>query len=235
MLSRRGANMKGKGFFITVEGGDGAGKSTQLAKLKEYMKDKGFDTVFTREPGGTDIGEKIRTIILDVENGEMADHTEAYLYAASRAQNVRQIIRPALEEGKVVVCDRFVDSSIAYQGYGRGLGMDRVWSINKDAVDDCIPDLTIFLDLDPMAASLRVDGREGKKDRLEISGESFHEKVYQGYKEMIARQESGEIWYDGRTSEVHRMVSIKANRKPEEVWESIKEVLDERMKDFGDR
>ena len=226
--------MKKKGFFITVEGGDGAGKSTQLSKLKEYMKDKGFNTVFTREPGGTAIGEKIRSIILDVENKEMAYHTEAYLYAASRAQNVRQIIKPALEEGKVVICDRFVDSSIAYQGFGRGLGKDRVWSINKDAVDDCMPDLTIFLDLEPEEASLRVEGREGKKDRLEISGESFHEKVYLGYKELIAEQESGVIWYDGRTSARPRMVSIKANRPPEEVWNSIKELLDERMKEIGD-
>ena len=227
--------MERRGFFITVEGGDGAGKSTQLSKLKEYMQDKGFDTVFTREPGGTDIGEKVRKIILDVNNKEMAYHTEAYLYAASRAQNVRQVIRPALEKGKVVICDRFVDSSIAYQGFGRGLGKDRVWSINKDAVDDCMPDLTIFLDVDPIEASLRVEGREGQKDRLEISGESFHEKVYLGYKELIAEQESGVIWYDGRISNHPRMVSVKANRLPEEVWETIKEILDERMKGFGER
>lgn len=225
--------MKNRGFFITVEGGDGAGKSTQLSKIKEYMHEKGFDPVFTREPGGTEIGEKIRNIILDVGNKEMKDHTEAYLYAASRAQLVRQVIKPSLEEGRIVICDRFVDSSIAYQGYGRGLGPDKVWSINRDAVDDCVPDLTILLDLEPEQASQRVNHREGSKDRLEISGEDFHQKVYQGYEEMIRIQNQGVVWYDGRRSETPRMVSVKASQPPEEVWNSIKAVLDERLKDFG--
>ncbi len=226
--------MKNRGFFITVEGGDGAGKSTQLSKIKEYMHERGIDPVFTREPGGTEIGEKIRTIILDVNNSEMKNHTEAYLYAASRAQVVRQVIKPSLEEGKIVICDRFVDSSIAYQGYGRGLGPDKVWSINKDAVDDCVPDLTIFLDLDPDQASQRVEVRNRSKDRLETSGGDFHDRVYWGYREMIENQEKGIVWYDGRVSDIPRIVSVPANRPPDEVWNSIKDILDERLKGFGE-
>ena len=148
-----------RGFFITFEGGDGSGKSTQISILKESLIEKGYDVILTREPGGTDISEKIRELILDPENGEMEDITEAYLYAAARAQLVRQLIKPALEEGKVVICDRFVDSSIAYQGFGRGLG-DAVGVINTYAVDDCMPDLTILLKLDPERGSSRIAGRE---------------------------------------------------------------------------
>ena len=124
-----------RGYFITFEGGDGSGKSTQIGILRDSLIATGYDVVLTREPGGTAISEKIRELILDPENGEMDDMTEAFLYAAARAQLVRQLIKPALEEGKVVICDRFVDSSIAYQAYGRGLG-DAVGVINTYAVDD---------------------------------------------------------------------------------------------------
>lgn len=166
------------GFFITFEGGDGSGKSTQISILKESLTEKGYDVILTREPGGTQISEKIRELILDPENGEMDDMTEAFLYAAARAQLARQLIKPALEEGKVVICDRFVDSSIAYQAFGRGLG-DAVGVINTYAVDDCMPDLTILLKLDPERGSSRIAGRE--HDRIEQASDEFHRKVYEGY------------------------------------------------------
>lgn len=170
-----------RGLFITFEGGDGSGKSTQIALLKSWLIDEGFDVILTREPGGTQISEKIRELILDPTNTEMAYMTEAFLYAAARAQLVKQLIKPALEEGKVVICDRFVDSSIAYQAYGRGLG-DAVGVINTYAVDGCMPDLTILLSLDPQRGSRRIADRE--HDRIEQASDSFHRKVYEGYLEL---------------------------------------------------
>ena len=167
-----------RGFFITFEGGDGSGKSTQIGILRDRLKEAGYDVILTREPGGTQISEKIRDLILDPDNSEMDDMTEAMLYAAARSQLVRQLIKPALSEGKVVICDRFVDSSIAYQAYGRGLG-DAVGVINTYAVDDCMPDLTILLKLDPKRGSTRIAGRE--HDRIEQASDEFHRKVYEGY------------------------------------------------------
>ena len=170
-----------RGYFITFEGGDGSGKSTQIALLRDWLMQAGYDVILTREPGGTQISEKIRELILDPDNKEMADMTEALLYAAARAQLVSQMIKPALEEGKVVICDRFVDSSIAYQAYGRGLG-DAVGVINTYAVDGCMPDLTILLRLDPEKGSRRIADRE--HDRIEQAPDAFHRKVYEGYLEL---------------------------------------------------
>ena len=154
-----------KGLFISFEGPDGAGKSTQLAMLAEYCRSKGLDITVTREPGGTSISEKIRCIILDPENSEMSASCEALLYAASRAQLIDQLIRPAVEEGRIVLCDRFVDSSIAYQAYARGLG-EGVRLINRFAIKGTMPDCTFFLDIDPEKGRERnVDA--GKKDRME--------------------------------------------------------------------
>ena len=170
-----------QGYFITFEGGDGAGKSTQINKLKEYLKEKGFDVILTREPGGTEIGEKIRNIILDPENSEMDDVAEAMLYAASRAQHVAQIIKPAIDAGKIVICDRFIDSSIAYQGYGRGLG-ESISVINSYAVREYMPHMTFLLKLKPQAGNKRMEGRE--KDRIELEASSFHQAVYDGYEEL---------------------------------------------------
>lgn len=167
-----------RGYFITFEGGDGSGKSTQIALLRDWLMQAGYDVILTREPGGTRISEKIRELILDPDNQEMADMTEALLYAAARAQLVSQMIKPALAEGKVVICDRFVDSSIAYQAYGRGLG-DAVGVINSYAVDGCMPDLTILLRLDPEKGSCRIADRE--HDRIEQAPDAFHRKVYEGY------------------------------------------------------
>ena len=167
-----------KGYFMTFEGGDGSGKSTPIGILRDRLTEQGYEVILTREPGGTAISEKIRDIILDPGNSEMDDMTEAMLYAAARAQLVRQLIKPALEEGKVVICDRFVDSSIAYQAFGRGLG-DAVGVINTYAVDDCMPDLTILLRLDPQTGNDRIAGRE--HDRIEQASDAFHRKVYEGY------------------------------------------------------
>ena len=170
-----------RGYFISFEGMDGSGKSTQIRKLKEYFEDKDYQVILTREPGGTDIGEKIRQLILDPENIRMTALTEAMLYAASRAQHVSEVIRPAVDSGKVVICDRFVDSSIAYQGCGRGLG-ECVDVINDYAVDGYMPDLTFLLDIVPGASTERIGNRE--KDRIELEKQEFHDAVYNGYCEL---------------------------------------------------
>ena len=144
-----------KGLFITIEGPDGSGKSTQIEKLRVYLEKKGYKAILTREPGGTEISEKIRNIILDKNNKEMNNMTEALLYAASRAQHVAEVIKPALEMGETVICDRFIDSSIAYQGYGRGIG-EPVRVINEYAVAGCMPDITFLLKLDPRIGKGRI-------------------------------------------------------------------------------
>lgn len=170
-----------QGLFITLEGMDGAGKSTQITAIKDFLEKQGQGVIVTREPGGTGISEKIREIILDRENREMEAMTEALLYAAARAQHVAQVIRPALEQGKHVVCDRFIDSSIAYQGYGRGLG-DSVSIINAYAAAGCMPDITFFLRLEPDASKERL--REAPLDRMELEAIEFHQRVFEGYEEL---------------------------------------------------
>ncbi len=177
------------GLFITMEGTDGAGKSTQLDLLNKYLKDKGFNVVFVREPGGTKISEKIRNIILDIDNKEMHYMTEAFLYASSRTQLVNEVIIPELKKGSVVICDRFVDSSIVYQGIARNLGVEVVRKINNIATGGLIPDITFFLDLSPDKAIERK--KEQKElDRLEREKSQFYNKVYEGYKMLI--EEEGE-------------------------------------------
>ena len=167
-----------EGIFITFEGGDGSGKSTQIEILRKKLEAAGYDVILTREPGGTSISEKIRELILDKDNSEMADMTETMLYAAARAQLVNQVIRPALMEGKIVICDRFVDSSIAYQAYGRGLG-ECVESINSFAIGNCMPDMTVLLKVSPEVGSRRISSRD--QDRIESAPTEFHKKVYEGY------------------------------------------------------
>ncbi len=165
-------------MFISFEGCEGVGKSTQLKLLKNYLDSTGQDAVYVREPGSTEISEQIRKVILNPQNTEMTDMTEALLYASSRAQLVRQVIKPALEEGKLVICDRYVDSSIAYQGYGRGLGAETIKQINAPAIDGCLPDVTIFLDLRPSESwrTFRMPD-----DRLEQESVEFFNKVYDGF------------------------------------------------------
>ncbi len=168
------------GRFITFEGCEGSGKSTQIRLLSEKLKNAGIPHIVTREPGGSEIAEKIRSIILDGKNTAMCDECEALLYAAARAQHLREIVQPALEAGTLVLCDRFVDSSLAYQGYARGLGLEFVESINSFAMRDFRPDLTLFLNISPEDAFNRKHGAD-KEDRMEQLGLAFHTKVYQGY------------------------------------------------------
>lgn len=164
-------------MFITFEGCEGVGKSTQLAMLKDYLHRTGQDAVYVREPGSTEISEQIRKIILDPANTAMTAETEALLYAAARAQLVAQVIRPALDQGKTVICDRYLDSSVAYQGYARGLGEDFVKKVNSYAVKYALPDVTVFIDLRPSASFRSVS----RNDRLERENAAFHDRVYEGF------------------------------------------------------
>ena len=188
-----------RGAFLTVEGPDGSGKGTQIERLAEALDRWGWEVVRSREPGGTPIVEKIREILLDRENTAMADETEALLYAASRAQHVREKIRPAVAEGKVLLSDRYLDSSAAYQGGGRRLGIDRVLGINAPAVDGTLPDITVYLEIDHRKAMERRRAAS-RPDRLEMEAESFHARVEDGYHELIARNPERFIVVDaGRT------------------------------------
>ncbi len=172
-----------RGYFVSFEGPDGAGKSTVLKEvLNQIGSELKTQYLVTREPGGSKIAEKIRDIILDPANDKMDNKTEALLYAASRSQHVEEIIRPALKEGKVVFSDRYVDSSLAYQGAGRDLGIQEVKQINDFATDKLDPDLTFFLDLDPEVGLKRIEKlRPGQEDRLEQENLAFHKKVYAGF------------------------------------------------------
>ena len=196
-----------KGLFISIEGPDGSGKSTQIENIRNFFADKNIEIVFTREPGGTPIGERIREIILDNSFKEMDYMTEAMLYAASRAQHVAQIIRPALEAGKVVVCDRFVDSSIAYQGYGRHLG-EAVEVINSYAVKECMPDMTFLL--------TRIKANRETEDRLEHEKMAFHREVFEGYLEL-------EKQYPGRIVGIDASMGIEEIR--DEIYRKLEEII----------
>ena len=172
-----------KGKFITFEGCEGVGKSRQIKLLEEYLIENKINYYFTREPGGTAISEQIRAIILDGKNAEMTDECEALLYAAARVQLVKQEIAPRLARGELVFCDRYVDSSLAYQGKARGLGYDFIKSVNAFVMKEFMPDLTIFLNLSPEDAFKRKGGADST-DRVEVSGMEFHNKVYEGYLEL---------------------------------------------------
>jgi len=176
-----------KGLFVTFEGIDGCGKTTQVTALKNSLESKGTKVVVIREPGATLIGEKIRSILLDKANCGMSSETEVLLYEAARAQIVNEVIRPALHAGEVVICDRFYDSSVAYQGYARGLPLESIDSLNRFATGGLEPDLTFLLDLPAAAAWERMNGREGAHDRLEIEGLGFMEKVRAGYLELAGK------------------------------------------------
>ena len=169
------------GIFITFEGCEGVGKTTQLAMLKEYFEAQKIDGLFTREPGGTEISEKIRAVILDKSHDEMFAETELLLYEAARYQHTRQVIIPALKAGKTVVCDRYIDSTTAYQAYARGLDRTQVDWLNNFAMCGAKIDATIFLDARPFANTKRK-----ADDRLELAGEEFHGKVYEGFRELSA-------------------------------------------------
>jgi dTMP kinase len=172
-----------KGTFITFEGCEGVGKSRQIKLLEEYLVKNNKEYYLTREPGGTPVSEQIRSVILDGKNVSMTDECEALLYAAARVQLLKEIVKPRLDAGQLVLCDRYIDSSLAYQGYARGLGCDFVEKINDYAIKNFMPDYTIFLNLTPEEAFKRKGGVD-KTDRLELSGMEFHQKVYNGYVEL---------------------------------------------------
>lgn len=203
-----------KGYFISVEGGDGSGKSTQMQRIEAYLRARGQEILRTREPGGTPIAEKIRTLILDPENAALTARAEMLLYAAARAQHIEEKILPALAAGKTVLSDRFTDSSIAYQGYGRGLG-DMVAEVNRIATGGKEPDLTIFLDITPQAGMARKKQQEGHiLDRMEQEKAAFHEAVYKGYL-ALAAENAG------------RIAKIDADRPTEAVFADIRAALDQ--------
>lgn len=203
-----------KGKLITFEGCEGCGKSTQVRLLKEYLTETNQPFIDTREPGGTAISEKIRSVILDKNNAEMVDECEALLYAASRCQLLKQKVLPALEEGKIVIIDRYYDSSFAYQAYARGLGYDFVASANDFAITNATPDLTVFFDIDPYSAFIRKGGADSA-DRLELAGIDFHNKVYQGYKALMEKFPQ-------------RIIAVDAKRSLEEVKLSLLTLLREK-------
>lgn len=204
---------KKRGYFVTLEGGEGSGKSTQLGLLEDYLSKGGYDVIFTREPGGTPISEEIRKILLGGENTEMCDETEALLFAAARVQHIKEKILPAVAAGKTVVCDRYVHSSLVYQGYARGLG-DFVEKVNSYAFENCMPDVTIFLDITPERAFARKGGAD-KDDRMEQSGMDFHKRVYDGYVRVAEKFPE-------------HFVRINADRPVEDVFEDILSTLENR-------
>lgn len=201
-----------RGLFITVEGTDGSGKTTQIVKMQEHLSSMGCEVLLTREPGGTRISENIRSIILNPAYTEMSDTAELLLYSAARAQLVEQVIRPAIEKNITVICDRYVDSFYAYQGFGRGIPLARLESITNIAIDGLMPDITFFLDLDPETALHRRMEATGS-DRIENELMDFHQKVYNGYRELARKFPD-------------RIKTIDAGRSPEEVWQDIRRQLD---------
>ena len=204
-----------RGIFITIEGPDGSGKSTQVQRLFKYLQGKGYEIVLTREPGGTSVGEQIRSVLLNPENNEMGFKTEVLLYAASRAQHLEEVIIPSLKEGKIVISDRFVDSSIAYQGYGRNLDLSLVVEINKLVVEDYLPDLTIFLDLPVEVGLARIRKNQKSMDRLEQEAVAFHEQVYQGFKKLALDEE--------------RIKTISANTSEDIIFTHIIKLVEEQL------
>ena len=203
-----------RGKFITFEGCDGCGKSTQLALLSNYLTEQNIPHIFTREPGGGKISEAIREILLNGKNTEMTDECEALLYAAARVQHLADRVEPALQEGKLVICDRYVDSSLAYQAYARGLGEDFIKKINAFALQNYLPDVTIFIDLTPEAAFLRKCGAD-ENDRLEQAGMAFHKKVYEGY-DTLAKNEP------------ERIARVDGNQTPNGIFENVLAILKEK-------
>ena len=198
--------------FITIEGNDGSGKSTVIEGLKKIFEERGVDTVFTREPGGSVIAEKIRQIILDPENLAMDDKTEALLYAASRRQHLTETVLPALEQNKLVICDRYIDSSLAYQGYARGIGIDEVYNMNIFATSGVLPGLTLYILVAPEVGLARKSHQK-ELDRLELEANSFHETVYQGYLKIAKMFPE-------------RVVLIDGEKSKEEVLKQTIEVID---------
>ncbi len=206
-----------KGLFITFEGLDGCGKSTQMELLATGLRERGYVVLVTREPGGTPLGEAIRQVLLDPRHHGMSARAEALLYAAARAHLVEQVIRPALKDGQVVLCDRYLDSSLAYQGYGRGLGSDDITTLNVWATDCLFPDLTLFLDLDDAIRATRV---AAVPDRLEAEDDEFHRKVGEGFRELLLLHP-------------HRIRRVDARGTEEEVQARVRSVVEDELELFS--
>ena len=202
-----------KGLFITFEGADGCGKTTQLNLLKKYLEQNGYEVVLTREPGGKGLGEKLREILLNYD-GEVSNRCESFLFLADRAQNIDIIVTPAIQQGKIVLCDRHTDSSVAYQGYGRGLDIDQINTLNNLATNNKKPDLTLVFDVDIETSMKRV-GNE--KDRMESAGKDFFNRVRNGYLEL-AKQEPD------------RIKVINSTKSIEEVQQDVLQVIESYLK-----
>lgn len=202
-----------KGYFIVFEGGEGSGKSTILEMIYNWMIENNIDCIKTREPGGIKIAEQIRNVILDKDNTEMDGRCEALLYAAARRQHLVEKVIPALESGKVVLCDRFLDSSLAYQGHARGLGIEEIYNINKFAIGEYLPDLSLIFDLDPETGLERINKNKDREvNRLDLEKIDFHNKVREGYNILLG---SGN----------NNRVKIDASQTIDEVFESVKKVI----------
>jgi len=201
-----------RGKFITFEGGEGCGKSTQVRRLKAALEAEGIRVLLTREPGGTPLAEKIRGLLKDELADPPCDRSELLLFLAARAQLVKNVIRPALSEGTWVISDRFSDSTVAYQGYGRGLDIELIKAANAFACEDLAPDLTLLLDVEPAVSAARMRSREAAThttaDRIECAGDVFHARLRAGFLEMAAQ-------------EPVRIVRVDANGTPDEVWEQV--------------
>lgn len=204
--------MTNKGLFITFEGGDGCGKSTQLELVKKYLEEKGFKTLTTREPGSVGLGQKLREVLLHYD-GDVAPRAEAFLFLADRAQHIAKIVKPAIDNGVIVLCDRHTDSSVAYQGYGRGEDIEQINMLNNLATQGIKPDLTLLFDVSTEVAQTRVGS---EKDRMESAGIEFHKKVRQGYLEIAKK-------------EPQRIKVVDSNLSIEEVFAEVKKIIDEKI------
>ena len=207
-----------KGLFITFEGCEGSGKTTVIEGVLKHLEDNNVKVIKTREPGGIKISEDIRNVILDVNNTNMDEITEALLYAASRRQHLVEKVIPYLEKGYVVICDRFLDSSLAYQGHARGIGIDKVYNINLSATDGILPDLTILIDIKPEVGLKRIASNNREQNRLDLEKMSFHEKVYEGYKIVEERFKD-------------RVRSINGDQSKEDVLTDAVKLIDEFLKE----
>lgn len=197
------------GLFISIEGPDGSGKTTIAKMVVDKLNSEGYKTLYTREPGGVRIAENIRDIILDVKNTNLDARCEALLYAASRRQHLVEKVIPAINDGYIVISDRFVDSSLAYQGYARGIGIDEVYSINMFAIDKTWPDLTILLDISPSVGLKRImENRQNEINRLDLEDINFHNKVHQGYEIIKGKYKD-------------RITLVDANKSVDEVFEQV--------------
>lgn len=202
-----------KGTFITLEGPEGSGKTTIVKMIEEYLSKKNIEYISTREPGGINISEQIREVILNKDNTKMDPRTEALLYVASRRQHLAERVIPAIKEGKVVICDRFIDSSLAYQGYARGIGIDEVMAINEFAIDGYMPDLTLYLDIEPEIGLNRISkNNEREVNRLDLEALDFHKKVREGYLKLLKMYPN-------------RIKKINANQPVDKVFEEVKGFL----------